>query len=173
MLRPPAGGQGCPSCGSDNAKDAQFCTQCQAALVEGVTPATTPDVSALAGAAVAGVAVSAAAGYVADAGAVDFDESMDDEVPVEAGPAAPPPLPSEEAAEDFAPPPPPAAFELDEAEAATGAPEGPPPPPDAFELDLDEETGPGAPPPPPPAPSEETGAEADELGDWSLDYDDT
>jgi hypothetical protein len=84
-------------------------------------------------------------------------------------------------ADDFAaPPPPPAATDTGAAQftPAPGAIDfgdedfgAPPPPPDTVDLDLDDVGG--APPPPPgtdqmPA---DTGGPSDELGDWSLDYD--
>jgi len=167
------GGSACPSCGADNAKTSSFCRSCQAALVEGVVPQRLPDVSGLVGAAAAvgvGAAVmsdeyvSEPAGAMAfgtDAGADDFGTAGDfaDDF------AAPPPPPA--AADTGAFTPAPAAMDLGEDDFAA-----PPPPPDTVDLDLDEVAA--APPPPPPGTDQmtpDTSAGSDELGDWSLDYD--
>jgi hypothetical protein len=170
------GGAACPSCGADNAKTASFCTQCQAALAEGVVPQMLPDVSGLVGAAAAAAAggVVMSDDYVGEA-AGDMDFGLTDAGADEYGTAG-------DFADDFAapPPPPPAADTGPGAFAATPAAldfgeeedyGAPPPPPDTVDLDFDDST---AAPPPPPGTDQlpaDTGAGEDELGDWSLDYD--
>ena len=171
-VRDGRGGASCPSCGADNAKTASFCRGCQAALAEGAMPQSLPDVSGLVGAAAAAGAASLPPDeYVGEpAGDMDFGLTGPEAEFETAG----------DLADDFAaPPPPPAATDTGPA-AFTPAPVtdfededfgAPPPPPDTVDLDLDD-TG-GAPPPPPgtdqlPA---DTGGGEEDLGDWSLDYD--
>jgi hypothetical protein len=171
-MRDLRGGSACPSCGADNAKTSSFCTSCQAALVEGVVPQMLPDVSGLVGAAQAGGAAVVSDEYVgAPAAAEDFGLT-DADSGFESG---------DDYADDFAaPPPPPGAvdtgsLDLPPAPAAAGPDEdefaAPPPPPDTVDLDLDS-TDAAAPPPPPGTDQlpTDTGT-GEDLGDWSLDYD--
>ncbi|MBM3498731.1 MAG: zinc ribbon domain-containing protein [Armatimonadetes bacterium] len=171
-VRDGRGGSACPSCGADNAKTSNFCMSCQAALTEGVVPQMLPDVSGLVGAA-AGMGVGAAVmsdEYVGEpAGDMDFGLGEAEDEFATAGDftdefAAPPPPPAavDTGAADFTPAP--GAVDFGEEDFSA-----PPPPPDTVDLDLDDV---GAAPPPPPGTDQlpaDTGG--DELGDWSLDYD--
>jgi len=164
-------GASCPSCGGENPKTASFCMGCQAALAEGAVPQMLPDISGLVGAAVGGGAALVSDEYVGEpAGDMDFgmpepahgDFDTADEF---ADFAAPPPPPGavDTGAESFTPPPAPPSGDLGDEE--FGAP---PPPPDTVDLDLDLGE---APAPAAAAKSPDTGGSGDDLGDWSLDYD--
>ena len=174
-VRMPRGGAACPSCGSESPKSASFCMGCQAALVEGAIPHMLPDISGLVGAAVGGGPAVVSDEYVGEpAGAMDFgmpepahgDFDTADEFADFAASPPPPPAAVDTGAETFTPPPAPPSGGLDEED--FGAP---PPPPDTVDLDLD--LGEAAPPPPPAATpaAADAGGSADDLGDWSLDYD--
>jgi len=165
-------GAACPSCGGENPKTASFCMGCQAALAEGAIPQMLPDISGLVGAAVGGAAVVSDEYASEPAGAMDFgmpepahaDFDTADEFADFAAPP-PPPAAADTGAEAFTPPPAPPSGGFEEEE--FGAP---PPPPDTVDLDLDLGE---APPPavPKAAAPADTGGSADDLGDWSLDYD--
>ncbi|HJN18420.1 MAG TPA: zinc ribbon domain-containing protein [Armatimonadota bacterium] len=187
MVAGVAGGTACPSCGTDNPKIASFCMACQAALNEGVMPLLRPDISGLvAGAAVGGAAVVADAGDYAD----DLDFGVPDtggsEMDFDMGTEA---SEEDEYADEFAaPPPPPDSADLDDmmdsdfAMDTTGEVVAPPAPDSSFDLASDDDV---APPPPPdsvaldledmePAPADDApaadAADDDDLGDWSLDF---
>ena len=188
MVKGRAGGSACPSCAGQNPKEALFCMGCQAALGDGAMPLMKPDISGLVsgmGAAVGGAGVMADAGDYADDLGFGVPEAGDSEMNFDLGASdtgddeyaddvAPPPPPPDSAAvgdmmdTDFAmdtdkgftaPPPPDTAFDLGEEDAV-------PLPPDSVSLDMDDVSAPAD-----AAPADAAPADEDDLGDWSLDFD--